>query len=265
MTARFPVRPIGFLLAVAVICIGFFCIGHGAEITLFPETIPEVCLFSPDAVSLFPDWDEPETVSLFETRPGRRNIEQAFVQLFPDIASKSFDANGDSAKIEQTCLCVRKPDGTCDCDHPECVCIDGQPRDLCELFAGDFSRNQSSIDTEPRPVKRCLVYVTARWCKPCNEIKRTVFPALEKRGLVIANYRDRKAATIHVLDVDRDKNILTAWKESPQFLPVVYVFEGEKIVRRHEGELVEADFLELLKPAPPKSKPTLRETAAVDR
>ena len=246
MTARFPVRPVSFLLAIVGI-IGCLCITYGSEISLFPETIPEVCLFSPEEVSLFPDWDEPESVSLFETRPGRRNSEQAFVQLFPEHSVSLFDANGDSAKVEQS------------------ADLDAGHADLCELFAGDFSRNRSSDDAEPRPVKRCLVFVTAPWCRQCTEIKRSFFPSLEKRGFVIANYRDRKAASIHVLDLDRERKILDAWKESPQFLPAVYVFEGDKIVFRHEGELEYTDFLEMLKPAPPKSKPTLRETAAVDR
>lgn len=97
----------------------------------------------------------------------------------------------------------------------------------------------------PKQSKRCIAFVGATWCSPCNAVKRDVFPQLEANGLKIARYQDKTNADIHTLDADEDARTIASWKlDSP--LPASVVFEGQSIVEIRYGRLAESDFYRLL-------------------
>ena len=104
----------------------------------------------------------------------------------------------------------------------------------------------SSGFSAPQQTKRCIMFVSAPWCQPCQRVKRDVFPKLIAKGISISDFADKKRAHIHLADHDRDAVAIAQW-HLDDVLPATVVFEGEKIVEIRYGELSEADFYRLLK------------------
>ena len=123
------------------------------------------------------------------------------------------------------------------------------PNPLALLFLIGISIAFSScapkpgFSAPPQP-RRCIMFVSAPWCEPCQRVKRDVFPRLIAKGISISDFADKKRAHIHLADHDRDAAAIAQWKLD-DVLPATVVFEGQKIVEIRYGELSEADFYEL--------------------
>lgn len=125
------------------------------------------------------------------------------------------------------------------------------PNPLALLFLIGISIAFSSCAPKPgfsapQQPRRCIMFVSAPWCEPCQRVKRDVFPKLIAKGISISDFADKKRAHIHLADHDRDAAAIAQWKLD-DVLPATVVFEEEKIVEIRYGELAEADFYRLLK------------------
>ena len=65
------------------------------------------------------------------------------------------------------------------------------------LAAGDNSYTDAHSETT-KTGKPMVVLVSAQWCGPCQQMKKTVIPEMEKRGLF-------NRVTFAVVNVDRDR------------------------------------------------------------
>jgi len=68
------------------------------------------------------------------------------------------------------------------------------------LGAGGDAESYATAYAETEQGKPMVVLVSAEWCSPCQEMKRTIIPQVKKRGLLA------KIAYV-VVNVDRDRSL----------------------------------------------------------
>lgn len=106
----------------------------------------------------------------------------------------------------------------CGCDSSE------------EWVECNCKENTQSVNKDPDPVKKNkikILYFTASWCAPCQLLKSTELPKLDKLGLKNSIYGDKTETEIELVDVDKMPSVYAKYKKNRRYIPLlVFVDEG---------------------------------------